>query len=46
MNLRKYEIMERYLKSEITIHDMTEHIVELEEKVKDLTEIAWGNEED
>lgn len=40
---RKYELMEQYLKGEITVHNMIEHIIELEEKVKDLTEIAWDD---
>jgi hypothetical protein len=46
MNQRKYEIMEQYIKGEITVHDMIEHIVKLEEQVKDLNEIAWGTKED
>ena len=41
MNERKYELMAEYLKGEITVHDMIERIVEFEEKVEELSEIAW-----
>lgn len=45
MNQRKYEIMEQYLKGDITAHDLIERVVELEEQIKDLNEIVWGDKE-